>query len=230
MVQLLNGTAEPGGRLAASRPTPTFGNPEQPLPASTRPAAGALLAEAGYGPQRPLRLQGDASPPSGSGQMLPLPMNEFAAAGPEGGTAASRSSFEVADWNTLLAAARSAAPVRRRWTGADVAEHLARHPRTPRVMARWLHPRRLPGRRLQLAGHRTRRAASTPPSPRWRPSATPAARHQPPSASAHARLVDDPPWLYIVHDLNPRAMTPPGARLRQPAELVRWTSSPSILQ
>ncbi len=26
--------------------------------------------------------------------------------------------------------------------------------------------------------------------------------------AAHERLVDDPPWLYIVHDLNPRAMSP----------------------
>jgi ABC-type transport system substrate-binding protein len=25
--------------------------------------------------------------------------------------------------------------------------------------------------------------------------------------AAHERVVDDPPWLYIVHDLNPRAMT-----------------------
>ena len=24
---------------------------------------------------------------------------------------------------------------------------------------------------------------------------------------AHERMVDDPPWLYIVHDLNPRAMS-----------------------
>jgi ABC-type transport system substrate-binding protein len=26
-------------------------------------------------------------------------------------------------------------------------------------------------------------------------------------AKAHERLVDNPPWLWIVHDLNPRAMT-----------------------
>ena len=26
-------------------------------------------------------------------------------------------------------------------------------------------------------------------------------------AKAHERLVDNPPWLYIVHDLNPRAMS-----------------------
>jgi peptide/nickel transport system substrate-binding protein len=25
---------------------------------------------------------------------------------------------------------------------------------------------------------------------------------------AHERLVDNPPWLYIVHDRNPRAMSP----------------------
>jgi hypothetical protein len=25
--------------------------------------------------------------------------------------------------------------------------------------------------------------------------------------AAHERLVDDPPWLYIVHDLNPRALS-----------------------
>lgn len=26
-------------------------------------------------------------------------------------------------------------------------------------------------------------------------------------ATAHERLVDNPPWLFIVHDLNPRAMS-----------------------
>jgi peptide/nickel transport system substrate-binding protein len=25
---------------------------------------------------------------------------------------------------------------------------------------------------------------------------------------AHERIVDNPPWLFIVHDLNPRAMSP----------------------
>ena len=25
--------------------------------------------------------------------------------------------------------------------------------------------------------------------------------------TAHERLVDNPPWLWIVHDLNPRAMS-----------------------
>ena len=37
---------------------------------------------------------------------------------------------------------------------------------------------------------------------------------------AHERL-DNPPWLYIVHDLNPRAMSPKGQGLRLAAVLVR---------
>ncbi|AXS42180.1 ABC transporter substrate-binding protein [Breoghania sp. L-A4] len=39
-------------------------------------AAKALLAEAGYGPDKPLKVKALISP-SGSGQMLPLPMNEY---------------------------------------------------------------------------------------------------------------------------------------------------------
>src|SRR6202158_2514033 len=30
--------------------------------------------------------------------------------------------------------------------------------------------------------------------------------------AAHERLVDNPPWLFIVHDLNPRACTDRGGR------------------
>ena len=45
-------------------------------------------------------------------------------------------------------------------------------------------------------------------------------RSRPPINKAHERLVDNPPWLYIVHDLNPRAMVE-GERVRFPAVLVR---------
>jgi ABC-type transport system substrate-binding protein len=37
--------------------------------------------------------------------------------------------------------------------------------------------------------------------------ATDEATMQSPYRKAHERLVDNPPWLYIVHDLNPRAMS-----------------------
>jgi ABC-type transport system substrate-binding protein len=37
--------------------------------------------------------------------------------------------------------------------------------------------------------------------------ATDAAKIETAYRAAHERLVDNPPWLFIVHDLNPRAMS-----------------------
>lgn len=62
-------------------------------------AAKALLAEAGYGPDKPLKVKALISP-SGSGQMLPLPMNEYvqqslAEVGIE-------VEFAVVEWNQMI--------------------------------------------------------------------------------------------------------------------------------
>jgi peptide/nickel transport system substrate-binding protein len=58
-----------------------------------------LLAEAGYGPAKPLVTKVLISP-SGSGQMQPLPMNEFIQQSlAEVGI---RIEFQVVDWNTLI--------------------------------------------------------------------------------------------------------------------------------
>lgn len=62
-------------------------------------AAKALLAEVGYGPDKPLKVKALISP-SGSGQMLPLPMNEYiqqtlAEVGIE-------VEFEVVEWNQMI--------------------------------------------------------------------------------------------------------------------------------
>jgi peptide/nickel transport system substrate-binding protein len=62
-------------------------------------AAKKLLAEAGYSPAKPLETKILISP-SGSGQMLPLPMNEFVQQNlAEVGI---KVSFEVVEWNTLI--------------------------------------------------------------------------------------------------------------------------------
>lgn len=75
-----------------------FGNPTFKLKHDVAEAK-KLMAEAGYGPGKPLKTKALISP-SGSGQMLPLPMNEYvqqslAEIGIE-------ISFEVVEWNQLI--------------------------------------------------------------------------------------------------------------------------------
>jgi len=98
---LLNETAEPSvGWLEPS--DPAFGRPVNRH--GRDPARGkALLAKAGFTPQRPLGFK-VLIPTSGSGQMLP--MNEYVRQNPREACGV-KVSFEVAEWNTLLTALRS---------------------------------------------------------------------------------------------------------------------------
>ena len=74
IVELLNGTAEPASGWLNDK-DPNFGSPKNRY--TFDPAKGkALLAEAGYTDRKPLSLKVMISS-SGSGQMLPMPMNEY---------------------------------------------------------------------------------------------------------------------------------------------------------
>jgi peptide/nickel transport system substrate-binding protein len=74
IVQFLSGTATPAAAFAPPNSTwsgsPTF------VPAYDPAAAKALLAEAGYGPDKPVKVKVIIST-SGGGQMVPLSMNEI---------------------------------------------------------------------------------------------------------------------------------------------------------
>jgi ABC-type transport system substrate-binding protein len=198
MVALLNGTAEPSiGYLKAS--DPNFGTPENRY--QLDPAKGkALLAAAGFGPQKPLTLKIGISN-SGSGQMLPLPMNEFLQAQLQQHCGV-KVAFEVVEWNTLLAGLR-AEPGQPQWLGAD-ALNISLHSSDPSAMGRWFFsPNFTP--KGSNAGHwkddafdAAFAALETEQDPAKRAALT---------RTAQARLVDNPPWLWIVHDLNPRAMS-----------------------
>ncbi len=97
--KLINDTAKPAVGLYPPG-HPFFGNPTQHY--TYDPAkAKALLAEAGYGPDKPLKTKIMIST-SGSGQMLPIPMNEFMqqnfkAVGMD-------VDFDVVEWGTMLVA------------------------------------------------------------------------------------------------------------------------------
>jgi ABC-type transport system substrate-binding protein len=198
MVALLNGTAEPSvGYFKAN--DPNFGSPQHRYRLDAARGR-ALLAEAGYTAQRPLTVKIGIST-SGSGQMLPLPMNEFLQQAMQQNCGV-RVNFEVVEWNTLLGGLR-AEPTAPQWLGAD-GLNISLVSSDASQMGRWFYsPNFTP--RGSNAGH-------------WRDEPFDAAfsaleQERDPAKiaallrTAHERLVDNPPWLWIVHDLNPRAMS-----------------------
>jgi ABC-type transport system substrate-binding protein len=108
LVKFLNGTAKPAYGLYPPE-NPYFGKPEQRYGHDPEKAK-ALLAEAGYGLDHPLEAKIMIST-SGSGQMVPLPMNEILQQQVQ--PVGFKLDFDVVDWGTMLVVKRSApsAPV-----------------------------------------------------------------------------------------------------------------------
>src|SRR5438876_4813912 len=199
LVSLLNGTAEPSvGWLKAS--DPDFGNPANHY--KFDPAKGkALLAEAGFTPAKPLSLKVMISN-SGSGQMLPLPMNEYLqqnlkeACGVE-------VDFNVIEWQVLLTAAR-ATPDSPNLLGS-MALNISSPSSDAGVMARYFSSMNFSPNGFNFEQWKDEqfdealKTIETATDPKEVASAY---------RKAHERIVDNPPWLFIVHDLNPRAMSP----------------------
>lgn len=199
IVSLLAGTAEPSvGWLKPS--DPNFGNPVNHY--KLDPAKGkALLAEAGYTAAKPLSFKAMISP-SGSGQMLPMPMNEFIQQSLKENCNVDVS-YDVVEWNTLLTAGRFA-PDNPGLNGAS-ALNISSPSSDVAVMARYFSSANFAPNGFNFE--------------QWKDdafdaalakleAATDPAEIQAATRTAHERLVDNPPWLYIVHDLNPRAMSP----------------------
>src|SRR5579863_1617431 len=199
LVTLLNGTAEPSvGWLKDS--DPNFGSPENRY--KFDPArAKKLLAEAGFTPEKPLAFKAMIST-SGSGQMSPLPMNEFIQQNLKEACGVDVS-FDVVEWQILLNATR-ATPDSPNLKGAMVI-NVSSPSSDVGVMARYFSSANFSPNGFNFE--------------QWKDDdfdsalATLAEARDPAVISgalrkAHERLVDNPPWLYIVHDLNPRAMSP----------------------
>jgi ABC-type transport system substrate-binding protein len=199
LVTFLNGTAEPAvGWLKAG--DPDFGAPQNRYGLDPKKGR-ALLAEAGYTEKNPLALKVMIST-SGSGQMQPLPMNEFLQENLKQ-TCNVDVSFNVVEWQVLLNAGRSA-PDSPALQGAH-ALNVSSPSSDVAVMARYFSSANVSPKGFNF--------------PQWTDArfdaalkelagATDPATIATATRAAHERLVDDPPWLYIVHDLNPRAMSP----------------------
>ena len=163
-------------------------------------AARKLLAEAGFTPRNPLKTKVAISP-SGSGQMQPLPMNEAVQQNlKEVGIDVT---FEVIEWNALLGIWREGAkaPSNRGVSAVNIS-YAALDP--------------------FLAIMRFLKSDMVPPAANnWGYFADPdydalmdkiyntfdATAQDQLVAELHAKLVDDAVFIYIAHDMNPRAMT-----------------------
>jgi ABC-type transport system substrate-binding protein len=196
---LLQGFGQPAvGNVPPGHPW--FGNPGWRIrydPAEAK----RLLAEAGYTARNPLKLRVTISA-SGSGQMQPQLMNEamqemLRAVGVE-------VSFEVIDWSTMT---------QRRSHGAQSPEQAGVHGLNNSWS--WVDPDF--AFVSTLASDR-----SAPRGNNWGNVRLPEfdrltrairgefdlEKQDSLVAELHARMVEDATWLFVVHDLNPRAMSP----------------------
>ena len=197
LCQLLNGIAKPAVGLYPPG-HPLFGNPTQQYgydPAKAK----ALLAEAGYGPGKPAKAKIMIST-SGSGQMLPIPMNEFlqqnfAAVGME-------VDFDVVEWGTMLVAIRSD-PTTTQSHGVQ-GINISLSSVDPSTMFRYYAKDSFSPTNYNW-GHYDNAEVTT--MLKKAQASFDVAEQTSILAKAHAKIVDEAAWLFIVHDLNPRAMS-----------------------
>jgi peptide/nickel transport system substrate-binding protein len=186
------GTVQPGH--------PWWGNPSFQIKHDPE-AAKRLLAEAGYGPQRPLTLKVQISA-SGSGQMQPLPMNEFIQQNlREIGV---NVEFDVIEWNALFTnwrrgckdpSARGAHAINVSFAAMDPFFAMVRFwdsKMAPPVSNNWGHFSN-PRFDAMVAEART---------------SFDAAARDAALARLHAAGVDEALFIWIAHDVAPRAMSP----------------------
>ena len=199
MVKLLGGLAKPAKGMVTPG-HPWFGKPTFDLRYDPKEAK-RLLAEAGYGPKNPLKIKVIISP-SGSGQMQPLPMNElvkenFRDVGID-------MEFDVMDWEALRS---------RRRLGAWAPENKGRHG-INNSWAFWDPDIGLIKTGASFWPVPTGFNWGRYNDPKADELATKAKLAFDPAeqnkvlAELHTYIVDQAMWIWMVHDLNPRAMSP----------------------
>lgn len=199
LVKMLGGLAAPAKGMIDDK-HPWFGNPTFKIKYDPDQAK-ALLKEAGYGPDKPAKIRVIISP-AGSGQMQPLPMNEFIKENFR--DVGIDMEFEVLDWEALRT---------RRRQGAWAPENQGRHG-VNNSWAYWDPDIGLIAAAASFAkvpagynwgGFNDAKADELANKAKATFDATEQAKVL---GELHARIVDQAMWIWMVHDLNPRAMRP----------------------
>ena len=207
MKQLLGGMmAEPKGTVPPGHPW--WGNPKFDIRYDVK-AAQSLMTQAGFSAAKPLKVKVQISA-SGSGQMQPLPMNEFAQQSLK--QCFFDVDFDVIEWNTLFTnwrkgakdpSANGASAVNVSFAAMDPFFAMVRFVSTktfPPVSNNWgyygnAEVDKLVADARNAFDDKARDAAL---------------------AKLHAYIVDDAPFVWIAHDVGPRAMSPKVKNVVQP--------------
>ena len=194
---MLNGTAKPAYGFYPPE-HPLFGKPQNRY-GHDPDRARHLLQLAGFGPNKRPHAKIMIST-SGSGQMVPIPINEFlqqnfAAVGID-------IEFDVVEWGMMIMARRS--PPSPTTSHGDDGINNSLGYTDPSTMYRLFASASFPPASTNW-GHFSNPAFDELAT---RAQATFVKSEQTKLlAEAHAILVDDAAWLFICHDLNPRAMS-----------------------
>ncbi|MBK1660044.1 ABC transporter substrate-binding protein [Paracraurococcus ruber] len=179
--------------------SPWYGSPSFKLahdPAQAR----RLLAQAGFGPRNPLRTRVAISA-SGSGQMQPLPMNEFVQQNLR--EVGIEVEFEVVEWNALLVIRREGAPkAQQRGITAVNISYAAADPFS--AFMRLLKGDMIPPLGGNF-GHYSEADMDALMEQAF--NAFDAEQRDAILAKVHTEVVDRALFLFVGHDLNPRAMS-----------------------
>jgi ABC-type transport system substrate-binding protein len=202
-----------GGMMAVPKGTvppghPWWGNPKFDIRYDV-PAAQKLMQEAGFSAAKPLKVKVQISA-SGSGQMQPLPMNEFVQQSLK--QCYFDVEFDVIEWNTLFTnwrkgakdpSANGANAINVSFAAMDPFFAMVRFVSTktfPPVSNNW-------GYFGNDEFDKLIADARTAFDEKQRDAAL---------ARLHARIVEEAPFVWIAHDVGPRAMSPKVKNVVQP--------------
>ena len=207
MKQMLGGMmAEPKGTVAPGHPW--WGNPKFDIKYDVK-AAQALMTQAGFSAAKPVKVKVQVSA-SGSGQMQPLPMNEFVQQSLK--QCYFDVQLDVVEWNTLFtnwrkgakdASANGANAINVSFAAMDPFFAMVRFVSTkayPPVSNNW-------GYYGNKEGDKLVSDARTSFDEKARDAAL---------GKLHAYIVDEAPFVWIAHDVGPRALSAKVKNVVQP--------------